>query len=174
MPDRLPRSGETSTTLQGVGPRRRQPVTPGHHEGRTMVEYTQPCPPSRVITKRRTRCQPNGRDSPSLEERAPQLTRRSTLDSHAPPPRRDETIGDGANRPLNPTSHVGRVSTALLCRTISDDVNTFLLQHATNFLNIIHIHAGNTDAALELTVTVLNNFELKRDTVQPENDLPAQ
>lgn len=61
-----------------------------------------------------------------------------------------------------------------LRRPISDDVNTVLLQYPPNLLNIIHIHAGNTNAALELAITVLNDFELKRDTVQTKNDFPAQ
>lgn len=61
-----------------------------------------------------------------------------------------------------------------LCHTVSHNVNAPLLQHIPNLLNILHIHAGNADTALELTVTVLNNFKLKRDTVQSENDLPAQ
>ena len=59
-------------------------------------------------------------------------------------------------------------------RAVSYDVNTVLLQHTPNLLNIIHIHASNTNAALNLAVTVLNNLDLKRDTVQAENDLPAQ
>ena len=63
---------------------------------------------------------------------------------------------------------------AVTCHITLDDVNTPLLQYAPNLLNIIHIHASNTDTTLDLAVTVLNNFELKRDTVQTENDLPAQ
>ena len=61
-----------------------------------------------------------------------------------------------------------------LCHAVSDDVNATLLQHTPNLLNIIHIHTGNTDATVELAVTVLNNFDLKRDAVQTKNDLPAQ
>ena len=61
-----------------------------------------------------------------------------------------------------------------LCHTVSYDVNIVLLQYAPNLLNILHIHAGNTNTALDLTVAMLNNFEFKRDTVQTENDLPAQ
>ncbi len=60
------------------------------------------------------------------------------------------------------------------CHTVSYEVNAVLFQYAPNLLNILHVHASNTNAALNFTVTVLNNFELKRDTVQPENDLPAQ
>lgn len=60
------------------------------------------------------------------------------------------------------------------CRTVLDDVNAILLQYTLNLLNILHIHASNTDTALDLTVTVLNDLKLKRDTVQTENDLPAQ
>ena len=60
------------------------------------------------------------------------------------------------------------------CRTVSQNVNAILFQYAPNLLNIIHIHASNADTTLDLAVTVLNDFELKRDTVQPKNDLPAQ
>lgn len=62
----------------------------------------------------------------------------------------------------------------LTCHIVSYEVDTTLLQYAPNLLNIIHIHASNTNAALNLAVAVLNDFELKRDTVQTENDLPAQ
>lgn len=60
------------------------------------------------------------------------------------------------------------------CHTALEDVNVILLQHAPNLLSILRIHTSNTNAALNLTVTVLNDFELKRDTVQTENNLPAQ
>lgn len=70
------------------------------------------------------------------------------------------------------TFHIGGGS--LLCHTVLDDVNTVLLQYAPDLLNILRIHAGNTDTALDLAVNVFNNFELKRDTVQTENDFPAQ
>lgn len=62
----------------------------------------------------------------------------------------------------------------LTCRTVSNDVNTVLLQHTPNLLDIIHIHAGNTNATVDIAVTVLNDLDLKRDTVQTENDFPAQ
>lgn len=58
--------------------------------------------------------------------------------------------------------------------TISYEVNAILLQYTPNLLDILHINAGDTDIALDLTITVLNNFDLKRDTVQTKNDLPAQ
>ena len=58
--------------------------------------------------------------------------------------------------------------------TVSHNVNTVLLQYAPNLLNIIHIHTGNTNAALNLAVTVLHNFNLKRDTVKTKNDFPTQ
>ena len=61
-----------------------------------------------------------------------------------------------------------------LCNIALDDVNVVLLQHLPDLLNIIHIHASNTNATLNLAVTVLNDLELKSDTVQTENDLPAQ
>ena len=48
-----------------------------------------------------------------------------------------------------------------LCHAVSYDVNTILLQHAPNLLNILHIHTSNTNAALNLAVTVLNDLELK-------------
>ena len=61
-----------------------------------------------------------------------------------------------------------------LCRTVSHNVNTVLLQCAPNLLNILLIHTTNANAAVNLTVTILHNFELKRDTAQTKNDLPAQ
>lgn len=54
------------------------------------------------------------------------------------------------------------------------EVNAFLLQYALNRLNILLILAGNTNVTLDLAVTVLKNFELKRDTIQTENDVPAR
>lgn len=60
------------------------------------------------------------------------------------------------------------------CHIVLDDVNTFLLQHAPNRLNILLVHAGNTNAAIDIAVTVLNDLELKRDTVQTKDDFPAQ
>lgn len=61
-----------------------------------------------------------------------------------------------------------------LCRTVSHNVNTLLLQCTPDLFNLLLIHATNANATVDLAVTVLNNFELKRDTVQPENYLPAQ
>lgn len=60
------------------------------------------------------------------------------------------------------------------CHTVSYEVNTILFQHAPNLFNLLLIHATDANAAVNLTVTVLNNFELKRDAVQPKNDFPAQ
>ena len=60
------------------------------------------------------------------------------------------------------------------CRTVSYEINALLLQYTLNLLNIIYIRAGNADAAVDIAITVLNNFKLKRDTVQTEDDLPAQ
>ena len=60
------------------------------------------------------------------------------------------------------------------CHAISHNVNTILLQCAPNLLNILLIHTTNTNATVNLTVTVLHDFELKCDTVQPKNDFPAQ
>lgn len=61
-----------------------------------------------------------------------------------------------------------------LRRTVLEDVNAILLQHATNLLNIIYIHAGDANATLDLAITVLNDLELECDAIQAENDLPAQ
>lgn len=60
------------------------------------------------------------------------------------------------------------------CYAISHNVNTMLLQCAPNLLNVPPIHTANANAAVNLTITVLNNFELKRDTIQTKNDFPAQ
>lgn len=59
-------------------------------------------------------------------------------------------------------------------RTVLDDVNVILLQHTPNLLNILLVHAGDANAAVDIAITMLNNFEIKRDTVQPKNDLPAR
>lgn len=61
-----------------------------------------------------------------------------------------------------------------LCRTVSHNVNTVLLQRAPNLFNLLLIHTTNANATVNLAVTVLNNFEIKRDTVQTKNDFPAQ
>lgn len=74
----------------------------------------------------------------------------------------------------NPSDQVSWHVIVDLCHTVSDDVNALLLQHTPNLLNILLIHAGNADAALNLTVTALNNFNLKRDTIQTKDDCPAQ
>lgn len=60
------------------------------------------------------------------------------------------------------------------CHTVSYEVNALLLQHALNRLNILLILAGNANVTLDHAVTVLKNFELKRDTVQTKNDFPTQ
>lgn len=57
---------------------------------------------------------------------------------------------------------------------ISHNVNTVLLQYAPNLLNVLLIHAGNTNATVNPTVTVLHNFKLKRDAVQTKNDFPTR
>ena len=46
------------------------------------------------------------------------------------------------------------------CHTVLDDVNALLLQHGPDLLNMIHIHTSNADTALDLAITVLNNFKL--------------
>ena len=60
------------------------------------------------------------------------------------------------------------------CHTVSYDVNAVLLQHTPNLLNILLIHAGNTNSTIDAADPVLNNFKLKRDAVHPKNYLPAQ
>lgn len=211
---RPPHRGETSATIWGVGSR---PVSPPPPEHRVM-SHTWSCPPPRAITKRRTRCQSDGRNSPSPKSghpssHTPIRAERSTPNNSALPLDRDETIRprDGARsrplrqRPLNretlndrPTLTTRVVKRARkrnaiaethfrsdlsrwmgwyvagLCHTVSHNVNTMLLQRAPNLLNLLLIHTTNANATVNLTVTVLNNFELKRDTVQPENYFPAQ
>lgn len=73
----------------------------------------------------------------------------------------------------NLSSWVGRY-VVNLCHTVSYDVNTVLLQHAPNLLSVPRINTSNANATVDITITVLNNFELKRDTVQTENDPPTQ
>lgn len=58
--------------------------------------------------------------------------------------------------------------------TVSYEVNALLLQYTLNRLNILLILAGNANVTLDPAVTVLKNFELKRDTIQAENDVPAR
>lgn len=48
-----------------------------------------------------------------------------------------------------------------LCHTVSHNVNTILLQCAPNLFNLLLIHTTNTNATINLTVTVLHNFKLK-------------
>lgn len=107
-----------------------------------------PRPPSRATMRRRTRCQSYGRDESG------QLT-------HTDPNRK--TYPRQSRAPAEPGGH-----------TVSYEVNTFLLQYALNRLNILLILAGNANVTLDLAVTVLENFELKRDSIQTENDVPAR
>lgn len=58
--------------------------------------------------------------------------------------------------------------------TVLYDVNVILFQYAPNLLNVLLIHTTNANATVDITITVLNNFELKRDTIQTKNYLPAQ
>lgn len=105
------------------------------------------------------------------EVRRPPHSRCWSATPSAPPrpERHERRVEVGRRRPYppsvrsrdggyDPTFHVGRVSMSPLSHTVLDDVNAVLLKHATNLLNIIHIHAGNTDATLELAVNVINNF----------------
>lgn len=48
-----------------------------------------------------------------------------------------------------------------LYRTISHNVNTVLLQSAPNLFNLLLIHTTNANATIDITITVLNNFQLK-------------
>lgn len=73
----------------------------------------------------------------------------------------------------NESNWMSRYVADLYC-TVSHNVNIVLLQCAPNLLNLLLIHATNTNAAVNLTITVLHNFKLKRDTVQAKNDFPAQ
>lgn len=57
---------------------------------------------------------------------------------------------------------------------VSHNVNTALLQYAPNLFNLLLIYTTNANTAINLTITVLNNFELKRHTVQTKNNFPAQ
>lgn len=68
----------------------------------------------------------------------------------------------------------GMLLLASVTYTVSYEVNAILLQYAPNLLDILRINAGDTDITLDLTITVLNNFDLKRDTIQTKNDFPAQ
>lgn len=75
------------------------------------------------------------------------------------------------------TFHVGWVDQYVAvshCHAISHNVNTVLLQCAPNLFNLLLIHTTNANATVDITITVLNNFEIKRDTVQTKNDFPAQ
>ena len=58
--------------------------------------------------------------------------------------------------------------------TVSYEINAFLLQYALNRLNILLILTGNANVTLDLAVTVLKNFELKRNTIKTENDVSAR
>lgn len=47
------------------------------------------------------------------------------------------------------------------CHAISHNINTILLQCTPNLFNLLLIHSTNANAAINLAVTILNNFELK-------------
>lgn len=74
----------------------------------------------------------------------------------------------------NISSWMGWYAAVSPCHAISHNVNTVLLQCAPNLFNLLLIHTSNANATVNLTVTVLHNFDLKRDTIQAENYLPAQ
>ena len=148
------------------------------------------------------RCQPDGRDSPSPEERAPQLTRTDPSRTAHPlrpgapagplpyerggapepewaaEPERSRTAAGQSPEPAAAASDlsnlVGWCVAVSHCHTVSHNVNTALLQRAPNLLNLLLIHTTNANTTVNLAVAVLHNFELKHDTVQPKNDFPAQ
>lgn len=170
-------------------------VSPSHPEHRVTGSIW-PCPPPRAITRRRTRCQSHGRG----EERAPQLTRTDPSRTahpqqlHAPAePERSRRVqaepaaGPGRNRTASrqgpePAAAAEAAEqgnwaywyVAGLCLTVSHNVNTTPLQCAPNLFNLLLIHTTNANATVDLAVNVLNNFELKRDTIQTKNDFPTQ
>lgn len=129
--------------------------------------------PSRAITKRRTRRQPYGRG----KERRPQLTRtdpsRTVYPRQPRAPAGPERNHRGQAEPAAATKAAEYVAVSH-CHTISHNINTVLLQRALNLFNLLLIHTSNANAAVDITITVFNNFELKRDTVQTKNNLPAQ
>lgn len=94
-------------------------------------------------------------------------------------PRQNTTKGgrdDGPHTTASsiPCDHETEDATPIRCHIVLDEVNASLLQYALNRLNIPHILAGNTNVTLDLAVTVLNDFELKRDAIQAENYMPAR
>ena len=91
-----------------------------------------------------------------------------------PPPRTTTRQRTRRQSDRRDTPTLNEPGPQLTYRTVSYDVNTVLLQHALNLPNIIRIHAGNTNAAVDIAITALKNFELKRDTIQTENNVPAQ
>lgn len=113
------------------------------------MSHTRPRPPSHAITRRRTQCQ---------SKKSGHLNSHILIQSEQP------TLF-----PIQPFM----LSWYVVRRTVLYDINTILLQHAPNLLNILHIHTGNTNTALDLAITVLNDLDLKQDTVQTENNFPA-
>lgn len=116
---------------------------------------------------------------PSLH--VPIRAERPTPDSHTLPLVRNETVR-ARKRDTVAESHfqsniscwMGWYVAVSPCHAISHNVNIILLQSAPNLLNLLLIHTTNTNAAVNLAVTILHNFKLKRDTVQTKNDVPAQ
>lgn len=151
---RPPHRGETSATIWGVGSRHVSPSPPEHR----VMGRTWPCPPPREIPRQRTRCQSYRKDEEQAPQHTPIQAKRSTLTARHS--RRSNLVGWHVA-----TSH---------CHTVSYEINTPPLQYALNRLNILLIHTSNTNATVNLAVTVLNNFKLKRDTIQTKNDLPTQ
>lgn len=151
MVGRLPHPGETSATLRGLVPdtsaRRPRTSSNGPHASVSSVP-----------------CDHETKDTMPIQwRRLPE-----TLGADAPA--QQDTVAKSHFR----SDFSCKADWCVACHTVSQNINATLLQHATNLLNIIHIHASNADTTFDLAVTVFNNFEFKRDTVQAENDLPAQ
>lgn len=149
MPARPPHRGETSATLRCVGPRRRQPITP-----RTP--------------RKADGCGPHTAVSPVPYDHKTEDTIPAQRKKHS------ERRRAGAAAHTHQIKWVGISLLASVTYTVSHNINTVLLQYAPNLFNLLLIHASNTNATVDIAVTVLHDFELKRDTIQTENYLPAQ
>lgn len=171
MAARPPYRGETSATLGGFGsqhinpPHPEQTIERSKHDGQTSPEEND----TRI-------------DDEPLHHEADRAgatattTRDPTLGAHAA--RAVERAGErNAVTESQFQSNLSRWTywyVADLCCTVSYDVNTVLLQHAPNLFSLPRIHTGNTNATVDIAVTMLNNFDLKRDTVQTKNNFPTR
>ena len=130
-----------------------------HHRSETFAtlwcvgsRHVNPSPPEHRVT---------GRIRPCPPPRA--ITRRRT---------RCQSYGKDEGG--HPSSHVPIRAERSTPSTVSHNVNTALLQCAPNLFNLLLVHTTNANTTVNITLTVLKNFELKRDTVQTKNDFPAQ